>query len=284
VDLPPNLLGNYHLAAGSPAINVGAASKSGRAAPTTDIDGDARSNNNANPNDAGADEYVAVAAAVASVTPTSRAFGNVIVGSTSAAQTLTLSNSGTATLNNISVAIGAPFSRTGGSCGTTLNAGASCTISVVFSPTAVGAATGSVAITASVAVSGAPAALSGTGVAAPGTVSFTSESGPASFLLNNSILSFGSVNSTTVNDTVTLTIGGGSPVTFGTATVADGAGQGTFSKGTDTCSGTTRAVGSTCTIQIILNMPGNGFTLSVGALTVPHNGAGSSATLALTGN
>ncbi|MBX0329237.1 hypothetical protein K2Z83_16305 [Oscillochloris sp. ZM17-4] len=54
VDLPPNLLGNYHLAAGSPAINMGAASKSGRSAPTTDIDGDTRTGNP----DAGADELV----------------------------------------------------------------------------------------------------------------------------------------------------------------------------------------------------------------------------------
>ncbi len=43
VDLPPNLMGNYHLASnGSPAFNGGAASKSGVAAPATDIDDGAR--------------------------------------------------------------------------------------------------------------------------------------------------------------------------------------------------------------------------------------------------
>ena len=43
VDLPPNLMGNYHLASNaSPAFNAGAASKSGVAAPTTDIDDGAR--------------------------------------------------------------------------------------------------------------------------------------------------------------------------------------------------------------------------------------------------
>jgi len=42
-DLPPNLLGNYHLLDNtSPAYNAGAASKNGVAAPTTDIDGQAR--------------------------------------------------------------------------------------------------------------------------------------------------------------------------------------------------------------------------------------------------
>lgn len=43
VDLPPNLLGNYHLASDlSPAYNAGAASKNGVAAPATDIDDGAR--------------------------------------------------------------------------------------------------------------------------------------------------------------------------------------------------------------------------------------------------
>jgi hypothetical protein len=42
VDLPPTLMGDYHLQAGSPAIDAGVASKSGQAAPTRDIDNDPR--------------------------------------------------------------------------------------------------------------------------------------------------------------------------------------------------------------------------------------------------
>ncbi len=53
-DLPPNLLGNYHLAAGSPAIDLGAAVKSGVNAPTFDFDNQPRTGNP----DSGADEYV----------------------------------------------------------------------------------------------------------------------------------------------------------------------------------------------------------------------------------
>ncbi|NNJ11505.1 hypothetical protein EKD04_014300 [Chloroflexales bacterium ZM16-3] len=66
VDLPPNLLGNYHLADGSPAVDEGADYKcvngtttcntninNRSTAPTTDIDGDTRSNV-----DIGADELV----------------------------------------------------------------------------------------------------------------------------------------------------------------------------------------------------------------------------------
>ncbi|MEZ4679827.1 MAG: hypothetical protein R2932_36975 [Caldilineaceae bacterium] len=52
-DLPPNLLGDYHLTASSPAINLGVASNAGVTAPTFDIENQART---ANP-DGGADEF-----------------------------------------------------------------------------------------------------------------------------------------------------------------------------------------------------------------------------------
>ncbi len=42
VDLPANLLGNYHIPGSSPAVNLGASSKNGVNAPAFDIDGDAR--------------------------------------------------------------------------------------------------------------------------------------------------------------------------------------------------------------------------------------------------
>ncbi|MGA8891256.1 MAG: IPT/TIG domain-containing protein [Anaeromyxobacteraceae bacterium] len=42
VDVPPTLMGNYHLSATSPARNAGAVSKSGISAPTLDIDGQQR--------------------------------------------------------------------------------------------------------------------------------------------------------------------------------------------------------------------------------------------------
>ncbi|MCB0183593.1 MAG: hypothetical protein KDE31_04985, partial [Caldilineaceae bacterium] len=52
-DLPPNLLGDYHLQSTSPAINLGAAGQSGVNAPTFDIDNQSRTGNP----DSGADEY-----------------------------------------------------------------------------------------------------------------------------------------------------------------------------------------------------------------------------------
>ena len=88
-------------------------------------------------------------------------------------QNLTLHNTGGATLTGIALTFAGPYGRLdtgafpGGApdCGTTLAAGANCTIKVVFSPTALGSAPGSVAIAASVAVTGSPVTLSGTGVA-----------------------------------------------------------------------------------------------------------------------
>ncbi|MFN2167753.1 MAG: choice-of-anchor Q domain-containing protein, partial [Anaerolineae bacterium] len=53
-ELPPNLLGDYHLMAGSPAIDLGAASKSGVSAPATDFDSQGRPSGGSF--DSGADE------------------------------------------------------------------------------------------------------------------------------------------------------------------------------------------------------------------------------------
>jgi hypothetical protein len=91
----------------------------------------------------------------------------VVVNTLSANQTLTVTNSGAVNLAGIGVTLAAPFSRNGGTCGTTLNAGASCTILIRFAPTATGAATGSVTITGSFAITGSPVSLTGNGLAAP---------------------------------------------------------------------------------------------------------------------
>jgi hypothetical protein len=168
-------LGNYGPASSSSVINLIPSTANGALgaytlAPATDFYGNARKTNNFV--DAGAVEFVAGGTtAVASVTGGPLAFGNVVVGTTSAAQTLTLHNTGGVALTGITVAVTAPFSRpagaAGGTCGATLAAGGTtCTINVVFSPTALGAATGSATITASVGVTGSPVTLTGTGVAA----------------------------------------------------------------------------------------------------------------------
>ena len=112
--------------------------------------------------------------AAASVTGGPLAFGNVAVGTNSAAQTLTLHNTGTATLTGIAVAFTGPYSRPGGTCVTTLGPGLTCTITVVFHPTAIGEADGTATITASAVVTGSPVTLTGAGAAASATLTPTS--------------------------------------------------------------------------------------------------------------
>ena len=169
-------LGNYGPAANSPVINfVPSSAVTYAAAPTFDFYGNARKTNNAV--DAGAVEFGGAAPSAAlAVAPTSVTFGNQPTGSTSAAQTLTLTNSGGAGATTIAVAFTGPFSRptgaAGGTCGATLAAAASCSINIVFSPTAVGAQNGTATITANATVSGSPVQLSGTGIARVATVTF----------------------------------------------------------------------------------------------------------------
>jgi len=158
-------LGNYAQSGGSPVNNYipSSATANFNAAPSLDFFGNPRKANNAV--DAGAVEFQTPAFALLSVTPTPLAFGNVLQGTTRSLN-LTLSNTGGTGATGIAIAVGAaPFSRTGGTCGTTLAAATSCTITVTFAPTAVGAATGTATITASVAVTGAPVTLTGTGTA-----------------------------------------------------------------------------------------------------------------------
>jgi hypothetical protein len=71
-NVPVGLLGNYHIQAGSPATNMGAAAKTGVTAPAIDIDGQGRPNPAGSSVDAGADEIAngsAVAAAARAAAP-----------------------------------------------------------------------------------------------------------------------------------------------------------------------------------------------------------------------
>src|SRR5207249_2978028 len=80
--------------------------------------------------------------------PTSLSFGNQAVGTASAANVVTLTNTGNATLTfSGGFLISGDFAFGGlGTCGSTVAAGASCTISVKFTPTAKGARTGAVTL------------------------------------------------------------------------------------------------------------------------------------------
>ncbi len=106
--------------------------------------------------------------ATGSASPTSLGFESRIIGTTSAAQSVTVTNGGPAAMSisgdSLSGSGAGAFKRTADTCaGATLAAGATCTISYAFAPTAVGTDDATLAI-ASSSFSALPAvALGGTG-------------------------------------------------------------------------------------------------------------------------
>ena len=270
-------LGNYGPAVGSPVIGYipKPADNTNRiltadwnAAPTSDFYGTPRKTT-ANPNvDAGAVQYVPTPMAIASVTPTSLTFPSTGDGTNSAAQTLTLHNTGTANLTGINVALTGPFTRLAPApateCGAVLafnaTANATCTISIVFSPVTPGAVTGSATVTANVAVAGSPVKLAGTGVAPILTATVS----PTSLTFTNVV-----ATTTSAVQNVTVTNTGNSALAGGTFTFGNAA----FSRSTTapgTC-GATLALNANCTLGVVFS-PTTAGTVSSN-LTVAYTGA-----------
>jgi hypothetical protein len=121
------------------------------------------------------------------ISPTSVAFGNGVIATTSAAKTVKVTNDQTSALNFTGAIFNGPFvldtgasttcPQSGGTIGGALAAGSSCNIGIDFAPTATGATSGGqITILDSGANSPQVAALSGTGVIAasvsPATLAF----------------------------------------------------------------------------------------------------------------
>ncbi len=108
---------------------------------------------------------------VIQLSPISLTFASTPVGSTTAAQTVTIKYTGTGTLTLTSESINGTnatsFVQSTTTCGTTLAAGASCAVSVEFKPTATGTLTANLAIVDNAAGSPQLVPLTGTGVPAP---------------------------------------------------------------------------------------------------------------------
>ena len=83
-------------------------------------------------------------------------------GTASAAQTVTLKNTGTGTLTIASFTTTGDYAQTN-TCGTSLAPGASCTIKVTFTPTAKGTRTGTLTVTSNAAGSPHKVSLTGNG-------------------------------------------------------------------------------------------------------------------------
>jgi hypothetical protein len=262
-------LGNYSITAGSPARNAILASGLGSSptefanAPTLDFFG---TNRKGDGNvDIGAVEFsTGTVGAAASVSPTSLDFGNVAVGSTSAAQVVTLTNNGTTGFAVSITPPAAPFAQSATTCAANLGSGASCSISVTFHPTAVGDAIGTLT------VNGNAVALSGTGVVAQ---------------VNPTALDFGNVAVGTTSATQNLTVSnnGGSALNItGIVVTAPFArvNSGVFPVGAPNC-GVALAAGANCTIKVAFAPTAAGS--SGGTVTITASGTVTGSPVALTG-
>ena len=214
----------------------------------------------------------------ANFNPTSVSFGNQIVGVTSAASTVTLSNNHSVALSISSIGItgtnASDFAQIN-NCpmgSNTLAAGSSCTISVTFTPGGIGGRSANLTFTDNAAGSPQSVALSGTGAVAAPVVSLSPTS-----------VSFGSVSvgSSSAAQTITLTNSGTTPLSMSSIALT-GTNASDFAQ-TNTCpSGSnTLAAGSSCTISVTFAPGGSGGRSA--NLTFTDNAADSPQAVALTG-
>jgi len=115
----------------------------------------------------------------ATLTPATANFGTVAQATPSAPKNFTLSNKATVALNISSITTGNPdFSQTN-TCGSSLAAKSNCTITVTFTPSIIGAETGTLTVTDSASNSPQTALLSGTGIAqatvSPASLTFAAQ-------------------------------------------------------------------------------------------------------------
>jgi hypothetical protein len=169
----------------------------------------------------------------ATASPTTLTFGDQVAGTTSAVQTVTLMNTGGLALMPTGIAVSGDFSETDNCVNASLNVGASCTISVSFSPSQSGTRTGQLTISANVTGGQLTVALSGNGDAATAVVS------PVT-------LSFGqvAVGSTSSALAVTVQNSGGSALAITSASVS-----GPFVLSGNTC-GSSVAANSACQMTV----------------------------------
>lgn len=183
-----------------------------------------------------------------SLSATSLNFGFEGLNLQTAAQTVTLKNTGTGTLDITSIALAGTdptsFVITAKTCGSTLAAGGSCTFSVAFKPAASGALSASVAVTDNASGSPQEVSISGNGVT-------------TALALSQSTLTFGSltIGSHTPGQLVTVYNTSASPITG--LSITFGGTDPTYFGQLDTCPATL-AVGANCQALVSFYAHGGG--------------------------
>ena len=201
--------------------------------------------------------------------PTSLTFTNQVVGTTSAAKTVTVTNSSASAVTISSLAAAGNYLATGSGgspCGGNLAAGAKCTFTVTFSPSINGTVKGSVTIATTAPVTPQIYNLSGTAVfpvtLAPTSLTFAAQA----------------VGTTSAGQIVTLTNNQNAVLSF-SGVVASGQ-YSAAPGGTTPCASTVSALGK-CTLSVTFT-PANTGSIK-GAATVSYGAANSPLVVGLTG-
>jgi len=206
-----------------------------------------------------------------SLSATSLSFGSENVGTASGSKSVTLTNTGSVSVSITSIAVtGANASSFvfANTCGTSLAAGANCTIHGHFEPVATGALTAAIAITDNVPGSPQTIALSGTGTSG------------AAVTLSAHNLSFGSepIGTAGGSQSVTLTNTGTATLSIASISVT-GADASSFVFANN-C-GTSLAANASCSIHGHFEPAITGALTAV--ITIADNATGSPQTIALSG-
>ncbi len=211
-------------------------------------------------------------APIVSLSSTNVAFATQSLGTTSAAQTVTLQNAGTAILNIQTVALGGANAgdfaiASGSTCtnGATVAPNSSCVIQLTFTPTGLGTRSAAVGITDNAVDSPETIVLGGTTTPTPlVTVTPSSVSFPSQY-----------VGSSGLPQSVNLTNNGNAPlsITSVTASPADFAML--------SACGSTLAAGASCAVSVSFDPTAAGTRL--GTLRMNDNAPGSPQTVALSG-
>jgi len=199
-------------------------------------------------------------------TPSSIAFGSQAFGTTTTSPTtITVANTGAAS-TSISIAASTNYSQIN-NCGTLLQIGTSCTITVSFTPTANGSLPGTISITDSATNSPQTVTLSGTGTGAP-TVTVTAT--PTTLTFASQLLGTSSTSQTvTVKNTSTLS-----------TTLSVGAATGDYAESGNTCGGSLGA-GVSCTFNVTFTPTATG--TRTGSISITDQATNSPQSVSLTG-
>jgi hypothetical protein len=199
------------------------------------------------------------------VYPTQLTFAQQLVGTTSAPQDVSMTNSGTSALTISNASLTGNFQFVSNDCGGSLQPSAQCNMEVTFDPTTAGDLAGAITVTASDLMGTHIINLSGTGYVAPSvSLSANSLSFPALM-----------VSSTSAAQTLTVTNTGNGALDIASVTPS-----GPFAE-TNTCSTAAVAVNGTCMISVTFTPTASG--AATGALVLVDNAADSPQSVVLSG-